>query len=536
MRQRILSKYKYLDEKLENTYIMNKLFKFKLLYEILLDASQKFPQNKLILNKNEYNTYSSFLAQVELNANILWQVGLRPYQVVTIQIESLRNFLLAFFSCLRIGVIPLLSLPGHQKKELLNLVNTVCASFIITEKNFISAKNHLSMYTTITKQANNPIQVLLIDSLPSPTYQHNKIPKFLEIKKLVSSNDPGLMLVSGGTTGKPKVIARSHNDYYYNIQCAIKQTQLSSSDIYLSILPVAHNFILSAPGILGSIMTGSSLVQCNNPSPENVFKVINDHKVTITALVPSIANLWTETLQREPIDLSSIRVIQVGGARFSPQCAQAFDQIIGRKLQQVYGMAEGLICFTELNSLRKLTWMTQGKPMSSYDELKIIGEDGNPLPLGSEGELLVRGPYTIRGYYGNERANHDSFSPDGFYRTGDKVRLLKSGDVIITGRIKDIIIRAGENIDCSEIEELAMSHPNIKEAALVGLPDEVLGEKSCLVITGDNPPNYSEIRKYFSQNQVATFKIPDELVIEKKLPKTSINKIDKKKIIRKLCS
>ncbi|MCV2509025.1 MAG: AMP-binding protein, partial [Neisseriaceae bacterium] len=466
----------------------------------------------------------------------LWQIGLRPYNVVAVQIESLTNFLLAFFSCLRIGVIPLLSLPGHQESELLNLINTVSANFVITETNFISKKNHHSMYTTISEQTNNPIQVLLIDSLSSTTCEHNEIPKFSEIKKQVSSNDAGLMLVSGGTTGNPKVIARSHNDYYYNIQCAIKKTQLNSNDVYLSILPVAHNFILSAPGILGSIITGSFLVHCNEPSPENVFKLINDYKVTITALVPSIANLWTETLQRESIDLSSIRVIQVGGARFSPQNAQAFDETIGGKLQQVYGMAEGLICFTELNSLKKLTWMTQGKPMSPYDELKIIDHDGNPLPLGSEGELLVRGPYTIRGYYNNDSANHTSFSPDGFYRTGDKVRILKSGDVIITGRIKDIIIRSGENIDCAEVEEIAMTHPNIKEAALIGLPDKTLGERSCLVITADTPLSYAEIRNYFIQRQIATFKIPDELVIENQLPKTVINKIDKKKIIQKLCS
>jgi mycobactin salicyl-AMP ligase len=196
-------------------------------------------------------------------------------------------------------------------------------------------------------------------------------------------------------------------------------------------------------------------------------------------------------------------------------------------------MAEGLLNYTRLDDPPEMIVSTQGRPLSAGDELRIIDGAGDPVAPGEEGELLVRGPYTLNGYFRAKRDNERCFDPDGFYRSGDLVRRREDGYLVVTGRVKDVICRGGETIAAADLEEQMLSHPAIFSAAAVPLPDPYLGEKICaaVVFTGESV-SLAELNAYLDERGVAAHARPDMLVAMASLPTTPIGKIDKKAIAR----
>jgi mycobactin salicyl-AMP ligase len=210
-------------------------------------------------------------------------------------------------------------------------------------------------------------------------------------------------------------------------------------------------------------------------------------------------------------------------------------------LQQIFGMAEGMLNFTRPGDDVDVVVNTQGRPMSPHDEMRVVDEAGREVAPGEEGELLVRGPYTLNGYYRADEANARSFSPDGFYRTGDRVRIFadgpRTGYVEVTGRIKDVIHRGGETVSASDLEEHLFAHPAIYAAAAVALPDEYLGEKICAAVVFSGPAiTLSELNQFLDERGVSAHSRPDVLVPMSTLPKTAVGKVDKKKVVAQLVS
>jgi 2,3-dihydroxybenzoate-AMP ligase len=192
-------------------------------------------------------------------------------------------------------------------------------------------------------------------------------------------------------------------------------------------------------------------------------------------------------------------------------------------------MAEGLICCMPVDAPGDIAHTAQGTPISPLDELLVVGPDGTPLPPGGVGELLTRGPYTPRGYYGAPEQNSRSFTADGWYRTGDLVRITPEGMVVVCGRVKDLINRGGEKIAPGEVEVLVQEIPAVAEAAVLGLADPALGERVCLVVRlhPGNRLTLGEIRSALTTRGIAAFKLPERLEILPDLPHTPLGKPDK---------
>jgi mycobactin salicyl-AMP ligase len=348
---------------------------------------------------------------------------------------------------------------------------------------------------------------------------------------------PALLLVSGGTTGTPKLIPRTHNDYVYNATASAELCKLTAEDVYMAALPAAHNFPLACPGLLGAIAVGAPTVFLSNPSPESAFAAIARHGVTVTALVPALANLWAQATAWEPEAPTSLRLLQVGGAKLEASDAQRVRETLTPGLQQVFGMAEGLLNYTRPGDPPEVVDHTQGRPLCVDDELRIVDDAGQPVPAGTEGELLVRGPYTFNGYFRAEEANARCFDPEGFYRSGDLVRQHPDGNLEVTGRVKDVIHRGGETIPAADLEEHLRTHPAISSVAAVALPDPYLGEKICAaVVFSGSPVTLTELNAYLDQRGVARHARPDVLSAMTSLPTTPVGKIDKKAIVRQLQS
>jgi non-ribosomal peptide synthetase component E (peptide arylation enzyme) len=249
-------------------------------------------------------------------------------------------------------------------------------------------------------------------------------------------------------------------------------------------------------------------------------------------VVPAVAQRWLDEYHAERWQLSSLRVLQVGGARLAEEVARKVRPVLGCTLQQVFGMAEGLLNYTRLDDPDEVIVTTQGRPMCPDDEVMLVDELDRPVPPGQPGSLLTRGPYTPRGYYRAAEQNARAFTPDGWYRSGDICRWHPTGNLIVEGRDKDMINRGGEKVSAEEIENLAYQLPAVMQAAAVAMPDADLGERVCLYVVPRPGAELGldDVRASMESNGVAAYKLPDRLVVCDEIPTTKVGKIDKKEL------
>ncbi|RKT54275.1 (2,3-dihydroxybenzoyl)adenylate synthase [Saccharothrix australiensis] len=484
--------------------------------------------------------YDDLARRVDALAANLLSIGLRPADTVLVQLHNCWEFVVTVFAAARIGVVPVLALPGYRERELAHIARHAAVSAAVVPTTW-RGFDHQRLALDVAAGLDRPCRVLAVGAGVSPDatalrplLHVDEEPAALRARLdalAPPSGDVALLLMSGGTTGPPKLIARTHDDYEYNARRSGELSGLGPDSVYLVSLPAGHNFPLGSPGLLGALLAGGTVVMLPSPEPEAAFAAIARERVTITSVVPAVAHRWLEHHRPDRHDLSSLRVVQVGGARLAPDVARRLPRL-GCAVQQVFGMAEGLLNFTRLDDPPDVVAETQGRPMCPDDEVRIVDEAGDDVPFGRPGELLTRGPYTPRGYFRGGRHDVDSFTPDGWYRTGDVVRWHPSGNLVVTGRVKDLINRAGEKISAQELEDVLYSLPWVARAAVVGVPDAELGERVCAcVVPGPGPvPDLAEVRAEFAARGVAVFKLPEQLRVFDALPLTDIGKPDKKKL------
>jgi mycobactin salicyl-AMP ligase len=503
---------------------------------LLAVAAQRWPKRDAVVDAAHRLTYAELDERADRGAAGLAALGIASGDRVLLQLPNGVQFAVALFALLRAGAIPVMCLPGHRAAEVGHFAAVSQATALL-----IPATANGFDYRPMAQALRNDqpaLRHVVVDGDPGPFASWSQVCADRGHRPTRHQADPGspaLLLVSGGTTGLPKLIPRTHDDYVYNATASAEACGLSDNDVYLVALPGAHNFPLACPGFLGAMAVGATTVFLSDPSPESAFGAIARHGVTATALVPALANLWAQATEWEPEAPTSLRLLQVGGAKLEADDAHRIRETLTPGLQQVFGMAEGLLCYTRPGDPPELVDHTQGRPLSADDELRIVDDAGQPVPDGVEGELLVRGPYTINGYFCAEADNARSFDPDGFYRSGDLVRRRPDGYLEVTGRVKDVIHRGGETIAATDLEEHLRAHPAISSAAAVALPDPYLGEKICAaVVFVGNSVTLAELNDFLDQRGAARHARPDVLAPLSALPTTPVGKIDKKAIARQL--
>lgn len=348
-----------------------------------------------------------------------------------------------------------------------------------------------------------------------------------------SYQDIALFLLSGGTTGSPKVIPKLHTAYLCNAKAAADRCQVTENSTYLAVLSIAHDYPLCSPGVLGTLSKGGKVVLSSTSTFDEALEWIEKERVTFTSIVPVIANLWVESLAlEEHADVSSLDYILLGAAKLEKQLALQLMTQFQCQLIQGYGLGEGITCFTSPDDDIDTIISCQGKPISKGDEFKIVDENGTEVVQGEAGELIQKGPYTFFGYYRLPEINQLSFTSDGFFKTGDKARITEEGNIQILGRVKEQINRAGENVIPSEIESYLLEHDDIVDASVVGVADQELGERICaFVVKKDKELSLTELCQFMIENGVANTKLPDQLVYVESIPYINVGKSDKKKLV-----
>ncbi|MBJ8340702.1 AMP-binding protein [Antrihabitans sp. YC3-6] len=494
---------------------------------VLRDAAAQWPTSTAIKSDDGDLTYREVDEAADRMASGLIALGIEPGDRVVVQLPNTTEFVPTLFGLLRAGAIPVLCLPAHRALEIGHLAELSGAvGYVIPDS--AAGFDYRELAETVRARVPSLAHVLVLGE-PGPFTALDTVPREPTTLPDLDPSDIALLLVSGGTTGVPKLIPRTHDDYVYNATASARVCELTNDDVYLVTLPAAHNFPLACPGILGTLSVGGAVTFVADPSPENAFATIERHGVTVTAVVPPLAQLWCVATDWEDANLETLRLLQVGGAKLAESNAREVRPQLGATLQQVFGMAEGLLNYTRLDDSDDIVATTQGRPLSPADEVRVVDADGSPVPTGTEGELTTRGPYTIRGYYRAEEHNVRAITSDGFYRSGDLVTQLPSGHLMVTGRIKDVINRGGENVSCDELEEHLLAHPAVRHAAAVGIPDDSLGEKICAaLVVVDAMPSLAEFKSFLTDRGLAPYKLPDSLYRLESLPITAVGKIDKR--------
>jgi 2,3-dihydroxybenzoate-AMP ligase len=481
-------------------------------------------------------SYSELRARVGRLARHLLQLGVRPLDRFVVQLPNVPEFVYLYFALQRVGAIPIMALASHRWTEVDAFVELAAArGYVVPDRldgfDFGELAGRL--------RARHPGLDLVLSvggSFPGATAVSDlldrdpAVPASALDEVVVDPDEPCVLQLSGGTTGVPKLIPRTHNDYVYNTKAAVAVNDVRPSDCLLVTLPIAHNFPLACPGISGFFIRGARIVLSTSTRPDDILALVERERVTHLELVPALLIRCNDSASISTRDLSSLRVVNTGGQKLQPEVKRRAEELVPScRVQEVFGMAEGLLCFVRLDDPPDVRHETVGRPVCPDDELLLVNDEGHPVPDGEIGELLVRGPYTLRGYYGVPEYNARTFTPDGFYRSGDLMRRHPSGGYVVEGRRKDLINRGGEKISAEEVENLILSHPAVLNVACVPMPDPVLGERMCAfaILREGRSLALEELVAFLRDRGLARFKLPERLELVDDLPLSKFGKVAK---------
>jgi len=457
-------------------------------------------------------------------------LGLQPGDRVLVQLGNTAGFITTVCGLFRAGLVPVYVLPAHRLTELVHFARKAEASAYITT-DVHETFDHRGLARALQGEVPGIAHVVIDGEadgfIALDALQGNR-------SALPPDPDPqsvAFLQISGGSTGLSKLIPRTHDDYIYSFRASNAICGIDRDSVYLVALPAAHNFPMSSPGFFGALYAGARVVLSPGPGPDAAFPLIARERVTCCGLVPPLALLWAQAAASSKHDLSSLQVLQVGGAKLVPEAARRVIDGLRCTLQQVFGMAEGLVNYTRLDDPEDLVVACQGRPISPDDEVRVVDDHDQPVAEGEVGHLLTRGPYTIGAYHNDAVANARAFTDDGFYRTGDRVQQLPGGYLVVQGRAGDHINRAGEKISAEEIEDHLLAHPAVFDAAVVSIPDDYLGERSCaFVIQQGEPIKGPALKAWMRGRGLAAFKVPDQVVFVDSFDTTAVGKISRREL------
>jgi len=459
----------------------------------------------------------------------LLELGLKPLDRVVPTLPNCAEFVLLYFALQKIGCIPIAALVTHRYAEISQFVKLSGATTCVYPER--QSDFEFEPMVRRVQQENACLKFCIsLSRLKVLIEKEPKTGKRLEDIG-IDPADPCIFQLSGGTTGIPKLIPRTHNDYAYNSKAAAPVCGVTADSVLLLALPIAHNLPLACPGIQGYFFQGGKVVLSPTTRPEQMFSLIEKHRVTHIKVVPALLIRLINDPSIFRFDLSSVKLIQSGGQRMQPEVRLKTHQLIPSCfVQENFGMSEGMLFFVRLDDPQEVKLETCGRPICPDDEVRLVDDEGREVAPGEVGELTCRGPYTLRGYYGVPEYNAKQFTPDGFYCSGDLMRMHPSGNFVVEGRKKDLINRGGEKISAEEIENLILGHPAVQNIACVPVPDPNLGEKmcACVVLKPGLDLSLNELTDFLKGKEIAKFKLPERLEVFADLPVSTFGKVSKK--------
>jgi len=514
-------------------------------YGDLLDrAAAQHPDRIAVIDERHRVTYKSLKEKVVRFAIALLDLGITSHDRIILQLPNRYEFVVAFYAMQKIGAVPLLAVPRHSSQEIASFAAiTKPAGWIIPAKDgkvefgpLIGAVlsrtgglRHIIMPQDDSPLPANAISMeAMIESVNLERYSSSYLAPFRP-----DPNDVAVLIPTGGTTGLPKMVPRTHNSLVVTNRY-ISARHHTSGAILLQATPVGHAMAMQG-AVNCAMFTGSTLVLQAIPRPTEILETIQRERVTSAFMVPTQLEGIVNHPDLEKYDLHSLEVVGTAGAGLPVDVAQKAISYFGRFNCKFsgngLGASEGLLALGHLDDPLELKMKTVGRNVTPGSHYKVVDQEERELPFHTEGELVAKGPEVFTGYYrGTEEERREVFTHDGYYRTGDLAKIDDSGYITITGRRKDVIIRGGETLVPSEMENLIRRHPDVERAAVVGMPDPQMGERACAFVVS-KPGRilaFEEMIRFLKSQGAGVLLLPERLEIVEHLPETGVGKVDKK--------
>ena len=505
---------------------------------ILDRTADVFPNKEALVDDRVRLTYYELRNKVDHLAMGLMNLGIEKGDTVLLQLPNWAEYVYSYFALQKIGCVPVLLISGYRQLEVSHLaLLTEAKAWIVPDR--YRKIDYVSFFGEVRQKNPQLRQVISVRAEEGKGGFTASLEGLMErgatqadrhemIKRKPMATDVAHIIPSGGTTGLPKGIPRTHNDYTCNVEYLHKAWEMNARDVSLVVVPVGHNLALL--NVVGAVLMGYKVVLLDSTKPEDICSTIEREKVTFMPTVPSVVRRIIESERLHDYDLSSLKKISAGGEPSAPDLIREVYKQLNCTYINEFGMSEGLLCRTSLTDDIETICTTVGKPCCPYEQIKVVNGMGKTLPPDHEGELVTKGPGIFAGYLKNPKENEKSFLRGDFFRTGDRAKIDRSGNLKITGRTKDIIIRGGENISPAMVEELLCSHLGVADAAVIGMPDKELGERVCAYVrlTEGVKVDSEEIKSFMESRGASKLLIPERFEFVIALPLTEAGKHDKK--------
>jgi 2,3-dihydroxybenzoate-AMP ligase len=511
-------------------------------FETLADGFRKiakqYPGNVALLGPELRMTYAELDSKsTRLGAALLAQ-GLEPLDRVVFQLGNSAQLIIMFLACVKTGLIPICTLAAHREHEIGYLANLADAKLHFVQGDdpkfddvaFARDMRQRAPSLKLILQARGEPHdgVLHLDHLIESVSAEAAQARLAEIQ--LDPFQVAVFQLSGGTTGVPKIIPRFNNEYLYNMRAVADWLGFRPDDVLFMPQPMVHNLNMGC--CFGPfLMTGATVTVAPDLAPETLISLIKTtHPTWLMLGGPIIARLET-AIQSGHVDFSGARGI------IAANSAAKLRALLGVPVYHIFGITEGVIMFTHPDDPQEALDTTNGRPVSPWDSIRILGPGTEEsVKFGEKGEPAFKGPYTIHGYFHAEDRNKETFTSDGYYRSGDLMeeRLIDGKRYFVfCGRFKDLVSRGGEKINCEEVEMAVAGHPSVAQVVAVPYPDPVFDERLCAVLLlreGRAEPTLAELGAYLKDYGLAKFKWPERIEVVDTFPLTASGKLSRQSL------
>ena len=482
-------------------------------------------------------TYAELGELVNQTASYLHHLGVLPGDRVAIQLSKSLEFILLHLAAIRLGAISLplnLAYPADELKYFLSDSGSKVFFTLTSEREKIHSilpdlpelkqcifldPTHPNEFQSEINNYHAPItnsQLPFIDSMP------------------FNPNDTAVIIYTSGTTGRPKGAEITHGNLTSNLQALDEAWGWQAEDVLLHVLPIFHVHGLFV-ALHGALHAGATTLMMREFQAERTLELLANGTCTVFMAVPTIHKRLLDVHNADRFNLSRVRLITSGSDRLPDEVFTGFQKTFGYTLLERYGMTEtGMNCSNPLRGERRIG--SVGKPLPGVQVRIVESETDSILPAGEIGDVQLRGPNVFKGYWQQPEKTSDSFSADGWFKTGDLGFLEADGYLTLCGRSKDLIISGGLNIYPPEVERVLMEHPAVEACAVIGCPDPEWGEKVTAVVVlrrTESVPAEELIR--FCRERLAPYKSPKSIVFREGLPRNAMGKVQKAELRKTVC-
>ncbi|MDP2719640.1 MAG: AMP-binding protein [Dehalococcoidia bacterium] len=501
----------------------------------------EYPDKEAVVDSHTRLTWSQAKLWIDRVALGLLEMGFKKDEVLVVQLPNSVELTLLRVATEKAGILCLPLMRTFRHKEVEYALKYTEAAGVVVPVTFRDF-DYIKMLGEIKGNLPSLRHIFTVgDSTPAGTVSigrmvetpiEQKYPADYLQKTKTPFDEFTLIFLTSGSTGFPKFVENPICSITCREYWLAKHLKFTRDDVFALISPTAGG--ANGRAYCGAPIVGGKIVNLEKFDAEDVLKLIERERVTVLPAVPAMFSMMLNHPNLNKYDLSSVKYILSMGAVLPFDIGMEIEKKMGKMLQNYSSIDCSAACHTLPEQPAEQRILTCGKTYA-WAELKLVDDDGKEVTAGGVGEIILKGPAAASGYFKDPDTTWKTWTRDGWFKMGDLGKLDEHGNLIIAGRKKDMIIRGGQNIYPVEIENLLVVHPKVLSAAVVGMPDPVLGEKACAyVVPKENQEfEFADMISYLKENNLPGFKLPERLEVIEKMPMVAEGqKIDKKTLMQ----